>query len=172
MGTVAEDLGEFLRDVQTAVGGVEKVVRGAPEALGRVDQAAGHLLRPETLERVAHGAIAGATGVIAAELATAGAAPPAESKGQKEQSVLCRRHGTHPWRGTICCRNCRRVFQTADKMRPLYAPEFCPCTVRLMPAPLPEGQTSDPASYSAMKMCAECFLVGVRNGGVFPQGGT
>lgn len=77
--------------------------------------------------------------------------------------LLCAKHAPDGkrWYGDICCKDCNRVFQTADEATAHFAPEVCPCGVRLMPISDVErallGVVEGP-DYSARAICHECFV--------------
>jgi hypothetical protein len=68
--------------------------------------------------------------------------------------LKCGKHGPRPWRGTVVCNECERVYTTHDSALPSHAPEVCACEAVLMPmkGPLPLAET-----FSARVCCAECY---------------
>jgi hypothetical protein len=64
--------------------------------------------------------------------------PPAEScppaLGITVKRLLqCEKHGHRRWQGHIMCDTCGRTFQTTSPQKHGYAPEICPCALRLLP---------------------------------------
>ncbi len=77
------------------------------------------------------------------------------SGGAGVKKLKCRTHGKAPWRFTIVCLNCQRVYQArleGEPFEPLVegvdsAPEVCLC-----------GSTLGPPQGSARAICSKCYI--------------
>ena len=144
-------------DLQKAKVGLLHVLEGATQleqvvtaVVQKVDVVAGHLAEPETLGRVAAAGLGAALAVAGREVQAAAAKPPQPASPPPRNVTRCRRHGEQPWERTIVCTGCGRVFQVLNASAAHFAPEACPCGVRLLPGPLV-------ARHSATPICTPCF---------------
>ena len=77
--------------------------------------------------------------------------------------LQCDAHGHKPWRGTVLCSRCRKVYQTHDDGADHYATELCACGVRLMPS---ERDRSE--DFSGRAICEDCYHTVIAAGGFAP----
>ena len=154
-------------DLQKAKVGLLHVLEGATQleqaataVVQKVDAVAGHLAAPETLGRVAAAGLGAALAAAGREVQAAAAKPPrpASPPPPPRNVTRCRRHGEQPWERTIVCKTCGRVFQVLNASAAHFAPEACPCGVRLLPAP-------HVARHSATPICTPCFTGIAASGG-------
>ena len=140
--------------------GATQLEQAATTVAQKVDAVADHLAQPATLERIAAASIGAALEATGLEVNAAAARPtrPDTPPTLAKNMIRCRRHGAHPWRRTIVCTTCGRVFQVLHASAAHFAPEVCPCGVQLLPR-------QHVASYSAAPICTPCFAGLAANGG-------
>ena len=91
--------------------------------------------------------------------------PPPAAPARREPAPApavthCERHQEQPWRGTLLCGVCRRVFQVTDPRATRFAPERCPCGAQLLPETGPR-----PQPCAARPLCGVCFRDASATGG-------
>jgi hypothetical protein len=78
----------------------------------------------------------------------------------------CPKHGERPWKNTIACRLCRRVFlMEVAPGTPRAAPERCPCGAEL----LPEKRGERPRPFTGIPVCSLCFTDACDHAGGFAR---
>jgi hypothetical protein len=154
-------------DLQKAKAGLFQVLEGATQlehaataVATKVDAVANHLAEPATLGRVATASLGAAIDAARREVTSAAARPPrpASPPTAAKNVLRCRRHGEHPWQGTIVCTACGRVFQVLHASAAHFAPDACPCGVQLLPG-------LRVARYRAAPICTPCFTGIAESGG-------
>lgn len=154
-------------DLQQAKAGLLQVLEGATQleqaataVAKKVDAVASHLAEPATLGRVATASLGAAIDAAGREVMAAAARPPrpASPPTPPTNVIRCRSHGEQPWRRTIVCTACGRVFQVLHASAAHFAPEVCLCGVQLLPG-------LRVARYSAAPICTLCFTGIAATGG-------
>lgn len=78
-----------------------------------------------------------------------------ENADAEDRTEECGIHGRQPWRGTIRCENCRRIFFDNEdgniEPKDRLAPEKCRCGVRLLP-----NDTLKGGHFSGFPYCELC----------------
>lgn len=142
LAQVLEVVGEFEHLARSALTKADAIVEHASDAtiLGRIVAA--------SLGAALHavGQEAQATVTTSRPVATTGR----PTNAARANVLRCRTHGVLPWSGTIVCWRCGHVYQVLDRTAPRFAPDACPCGLRLMPGA--SGET-----FSAEPICSACF---------------
>jgi hypothetical protein len=158
MSRLGDDLNKAKVGLLHVLEGATQLEQAATAVVQKVDAVADHLAEPETFGRVAAAGLGAALAAAGREVQVAAAKPPRPASPSPKIVIRCRRHGEQPWERTIVCTACGRVFQVLNASAAHFAPEACPCGVRLLPAP-------DVARHSATAICTPCFTGIAASGG-------
>lgn len=160
MSRLGDDLQKAKVGLLHVLEGATQLEQAATAVAQKVDAVAGHLAEPETLGRVATAGLGAALTAAGREVQAAAAKPPppASPRSPPRNVTGCRRHGEQPWERTIVCTACGRVFQVLHASAAHFAPEVCPCGVRLLPG-------LHVARHSATPICTPCFTGIAASGG-------